>query len=100
MNITVKAPSQDAAPSKGTGSRQARRFSHVVSVSGSQAVAALDALHEGSEGKRIEIGSLVKIPTPHSSVVGIVSAVSAPMPADPNEDRDIRLVEVGLAGEI
>jgi hypothetical protein len=79
------------------------RFGHIVSVSGSQAVAALEVFHQfpGTEGlKRIEIGALVKIPTPASSVVGIVSALSSPMPVGPSDDKEIRLVELSLAGEI
>src|SRR5467141_1869541 len=79
------------------------RFGHIVSVSGSQAVAALEVFHQfpGTAGlKRIEIGALVKIPTPASSVVGIVSALSSPMPVGPSDDKEIRLVELSLAGEI
>ncbi len=75
------------------------RFGHVVSVSGSQAVAVLDLSQNPEDAKRIEIGALVKIPTPVSYVVGIVSAMSSPMPTS-NEDNEIRLVELSLAGEI
>src|SRR5258705_3364681 len=81
---------------------QRPRFGHVVSVSGSQAVAALDASYQGEakDIKRIEIGTLVKIPTPVSSVVGIVSAMSAPMPVSSGSETEIQLVELNLAGEI
>src|SRR5256885_15114382 len=76
------------------------RFGHIVSVSGSQAVAVLDLSQNPEDAKRIEIGALVKIPTPVSSVVGIVSAMSSPMPRGSNEENEIRLVELSLAGEI
>jgi uncharacterized protein len=79
------------------------RFGHIVSVSGSQAVAALDASQqvlEGQDAKRIEIGVLVKVPTPLSCVIGIVSAMSSSLPSGPGEDKEIRLVELSLAGEI
>jgi DNA helicase HerA-like ATPase len=80
-----------------------QRFGHIVSVSGSQAVAALDASQqtlENGKSKRIEIGVLVKIPTPLSSVIGIISAMSSPLPSVPGEDKEVRLVELSLAGEI
>src|SRR5215510_3950957 len=78
------------------------RFGHIVSVSGSQAVAALDAAvqSEAKDIKRIEIGTLVKIPSPVSSVVGIVSAMSSPMPVSSSSETEIQLVELNLAGEI
>ena len=56
-----------------------QRFGHIVSVSGSQAVAALNVSQqvlEGLDAKRIEIGVLVKVSTPGSTVIGIVSATS------------------------
>ncbi len=76
-----------------------KRLGHVVSVSGSQAVVVLDASENPEDAKRIEIGALVKILTPVSSVVGIVAAMSSPMPAAAG-DNEIRLVELTLAGEI
>jgi len=81
---------------------QRPRFGHIVSVSGSQAVAALDTSYQNDTKviKRIEIGTLVKIPTPVSSVVGIVSAMSSPMPASSSSETEIQLVELNLAGEI
>ncbi len=76
-----------------------KRLGHVVSVSGSQAVVVLDASGNPEDAKRIEIGALVKILTPVSSVFGIVAAMSSPMPTS-GEDREIGLVELTLAGEI
>ncbi|PKQ09778.1 MAG: ATPase [Alphaproteobacteria bacterium HGW-Alphaproteobacteria-12] len=78
-----------------------KRIAHIVSVSGSQAIAVLEreALAQGEE-TRVEIGQLVKVTTPASSVVGLISAVSAPAPASGRGDEDLRLVEINLAGEV
>ena len=75
------------------------RFGHVVSVSGSQAVVVLD-LPASQNGKRIDIGTLVKVITPISAVVGVVAAMSSPLPSSSVEDGEVRLVELILAGEI
>ncbi|MGY8796218.1 MAG: ATP-binding protein, partial [Woeseiales bacterium] len=87
-----------------TAKSTAVRVGHIVSVSGPQAVAVLDRA-EGdvvsSEKKRIEIGSLITVPTPGSSVVGIVSGMTTPMPGHQDENMDeVLLIEISLAGEI
>jgi hypothetical protein len=76
-----------------------KRLGHVVSVSGSQAIVVLDALESSDNATRLGIGALVKILTPISSVIGIVAAMSSPMPAS-GEDNEIRLIELTLVGEI
>jgi len=67
-------------------------------------VAVLDRAEGGvvsSAGKRIEIGSLITVPTPGSSVVGIVSGMTTPMPGHQDENMDeVLLIEISLAGEI
>ncbi len=78
-------------------------FGHIVSVSGSQAVATLTSLALDSEsgtGNRIELGVLVTIATANSCVIGIVSAMSSPMPVAIGDDQEIRLIELSLAGEV
>lgn len=78
-----------------------KRIAHIVSVSGSQAIAVLEK-DAGADAAfhRVEIGQLVKIPTPDTAVIGLVSAVSAPAPASGGGMEDIRLVELNLAGEV
>jgi DNA helicase HerA-like ATPase len=77
------------------------RMARVVSVSGAQAVAVVDqGARESGEG-RIEMGALMKIATPRSTVMGLISAVTTPMPEDRvAQTTDIELVELNLAGEI
>ncbi|MBI1260348.1 MAG: DUF87 domain-containing protein [Rhizobiales bacterium] len=78
-----------------------RCIAHVVSVSGASAVAVLEWTDgANSERERVDIGGLVKIPTPNSDVVGIVSAVNSPLPGRPGSDDDMGLIEINLAGEV
>lgn len=85
-----------AAPRPGV----APRVAHIVSVSGAQAVAVADHLPAVRETADVEIGATMTIPTPHATVVGIVSAVSVPMPEAATGTEDINLIELNLAGEI
>jgi hypothetical protein len=75
------------------------RVAHIVSVSGAQAVAILER-STGLSPVRVEIGATMAIPTPHATVVGLVSAVSVPMPDAASGQDDISLIELNLAGEI
>ncbi|MBV9549917.1 MAG: ATP-binding protein, partial [Alphaproteobacteria bacterium] len=76
------------------------RIAHIVSVSGSHAVAMLERqdVIKGADS-RVQIGALVKIMTPISAVMGIVSAISAPLPASEGE-APTGLVEINLMGEV
>jgi uncharacterized protein len=76
----------------------APRVGHIVSVSGAQAVAAME--RSPSPACRVEIGATLSIPTPHATVIGIVSALSVPMPDAANGSEEINLIELNLAGEI
>ncbi|MBO6904003.1 MAG: DUF87 domain-containing protein, partial [Parvibaculum sp.] len=108
MNTPVSAPGARAdepeAPPfierRGKPAVPPRRIAHVVSVSGSQAVAVLERESGNQDEARVEIGQLVKVPTPLATVVGLVSAVSAPAPASGGGAEDIRLIEINLAGEV
>jgi DNA helicase HerA-like ATPase len=76
---------------------------HIVSVTGPRAVAALDRSGKGmlqSEAPRVQIGALLKVSTPGSSVIGLVTGVSTPMPANDEENEGIVLIELNLVGEI
>ncbi|HEY5338827.1 MAG TPA: DUF87 domain-containing protein [Rhizomicrobium sp.] len=77
------------------------RMARIVSVSGAQAVAVIDQGARDSADGRVEIGALMKIVTPRSSVMGLISAVTTPMPEDrETHTTDIELVELNLGGEI
>jgi hypothetical protein len=90
-------PFTPSAPME-SGSPAAPTLGHVVSVSGSQAIAALQTV-SGDQKARVEIGTLVKITTPVSTVIGLVSGLSSPMQAT-SQDSDFHFAELTLAGEI
>ncbi|HZZ89506.1 MAG TPA: DUF87 domain-containing protein, partial [Caulobacteraceae bacterium] len=79
------------------------RIGHVVSVSGSHAVAVLERQSETpsrDKDPRIQVGGVVRIQVPGSAVVGLISAISAPMPEMSGKAYDIGLIEINLSGEI
>jgi DNA helicase HerA-like ATPase len=77
-----------------------KQFAHIVSVAGSQAVALIARGEGATEKSRVEIGQLVKIATPHSGVIGIVSAVNLPIPNAVDSSEEFGLIELTLTGEI
>ncbi len=80
-----------------------RLIGHIVSVSGPRAIAVLDfpvnapATHQVP---RVQIGALMKISTPMSAVMGLVTGVSTPMPSADGQREEIALIELNLVGEI
>ncbi len=80
-----------------------KRLARIVSVTGSQAVAIVNAPRAGethAQGERIEIGALMKIGTPNSTAIGVVSSVTCPLPDSSGAQEGIELIELNLAGEI
>ena len=79
-----------------------RRFAHIVSVEGGQAIAAFDARRPlGIDlDERIVIGSAVAIHTPMSIVIGVVTSLSVPTAELAGGESVLRLVEIDLVGEI
>jgi DNA helicase HerA-like ATPase len=79
------------------------RVAQIVSVSGSQAIALLDRAapkRDQFDEKRIEMGALMKIRTPECFVVGVVSAISCPIPESDADPQNQIMIELNLAGEI
>jgi hypothetical protein len=106
MNQLVPKPpmlSEPVRERRGVPAEKPIRIAHIVSVSGSRAVAILErAADHDAKGKdaRINVGAVVKIITPASMVVGLVSAISAPMPELDGKKEEIGLIEINLAGEM
>jgi len=78
------------------------QIAHIVSVAGSHAIAIIERPTQGAlaaKDPRVQIGALVKIVTPASSVMGLVSAVTAPMPNADGHD-EMGLIEINLAGAV
>lgn len=80
----------------------AQKIAHIVSVSGAKAVAVIErsGAEYGEDAQRIEIGTVTKVATPRSVAIGLVTAVSTPMPGTSEHRPEIELAELTLAGEI
>ena len=91
-----------AEPDRGVAPEAAAiRLGRVVSVSGAQAIAVLDCPQSAVvAGPRVEIGATLVVPTPSTTVVGVVSAVSMPIPDLVTDQSNVSLIELNLAGEI
>ena len=72
----------------------------IVSVTGSQAVVMLDREVEGPQAKRAELGSILKIDTPSSALLGLVSALSIPVPSQKEGEPEVRVAELELVGQL
>ena len=105
MTLHIEKPaSRPSAPPfrerRGSPAAPPIRLAHIVSVSGSNAVAVMERQDAIAENVRVQIGALVKIVTPAAAVMGVISAVSAPMPAAEGEAQSPGLLEINLAGEV
>jgi DNA helicase HerA-like ATPase len=98
-----KLPPQSFRERRGVPAAPPKRIGHIVSVNGPRAVAVLERSAEAAllaEPPRVQIGALLKITTPASSVIGLVTAVTTPMPGAEDHGEEIGLVELNLAGEM
>ena len=104
MTLHIERPRSSAPPfreRRGLPAVAPIRLAHIVSVDGATAVAVMERQDAVSgEESRVQIGSLIKVITPHSSVMGAVTAVSAPMPAAEGEPQPLGLIELSLSGEV
>ncbi|MFQ5776177.1 MAG: ATP-binding protein [Kiloniellaceae bacterium] len=95
----------DFAPGSGAAEvacEQELRIGRVVSVSGSQVIVLLDDPAAGGHWRKpasLQIGALVKTRTPFSTVFGMVSGLSIPIPAQDSNETEMRIVELDLIGE-
>ena len=78
------------------------KIGRVVSVSGSQLICLLEnAGDQPSMSKpEIEVGTIVRMPTPHSMAFAMVRAITIPMPSATNADEELKIAELELLGEI
>ena len=105
MTLHIEKPPASAPPfreRRGTPAAPPVRLAHIVSVSGSHAVAVLDrqdAIANANDA-RVQIGALIKVVTPTSATMGVITAITAPMPAAEGEPQSTGLIEINLAGEV
>jgi DNA helicase HerA-like ATPase len=86
-------------PKLGARADDAQQLAHIVSVTGSQAVAVLENSLQGAP-QRAQIGMVVKIRTPRAEVIGLISGMTVPVPVTSNQNDEMRVVELDLVGEI
>ncbi len=82
------------------GARDFTPIGRIVSVTGSQAVIMLDQETGETDGKRAELGAILKIDTPSSALLGLVSALSIPVPSQKEGEPEIRVAELELIGQL
>ncbi len=84
-------------------SQEEARIGRVVSVSGSQVIVMLEnqSLQDSQgPGEDIQIGGLVKMRTPASTVFGMVSGLSIPIPSEDANESEMQIVQLELVGEL
>ncbi len=79
-----------------------RSIGRIVSVTGSKAIVLLDDNRDARAGltARPEMGTLLGIDTTTSIALGLVSALSVPVPAQKEGEPEVWIAELGLVGEI
>jgi Helicase HerA, central domain len=83
--------------------REDFRLGRVIAVSACQAIALLEPSNPAASSNRdlpLEMGTLVKMRTRVSIAYGMVTGLRVPLPSLEASDKDLRLVELELVGEI
>ncbi len=78
------------------------RIGRVVSVTGSQVVVLLEKPQETSGPSGVvslQMGQLIKMLTPSSTVFGMVTGMSIPLPSPNEGDSEMKIVELEMLGE-
>ena len=78
------------------------KIGRVVSVSGSQLICLLkDVGDQAGHGRSdIEVGTIVRMSTPHSMAFAIVRAITIPIPSAVSSEEELKVAELELLGEI
>ncbi|MEI6537620.1 MAG: DUF87 domain-containing protein, partial [Verrucomicrobiaceae bacterium] len=77
------------------------RIGRIVAVTGAHAVILIDGGSDAEmRGKTPEIGTLLKVDTPRTISLCIVSALSSPMPSHMPDEPETRIIEVEFLGEL
>ena len=106
-SVSAQASAIDLAFDQETGGRfqaaqEEKRIGRVVSVSGSQVIVMLENHAPESvqgPGDEVQIGGLVKMRTPTSTLFGMISGLSIPIPSEEASASEMRIVEMELVGE-
>ena len=80
-----------------------QRVGRVIAITPSQAIALLerrDATGTRDPAMPLEMGALVKLHSRVSTVYGMITGLRVPLPSLEPSEKDLRLVELELVGEI
>ena len=96
---------QQVATSPSVTSRNdaVERVGRIVAVTGAHAVILIDAASNSTvadQKKSPEIGTLLKVDTPKSISLAMISALSSPMPSHSADEKELRIIEVEFIGEL
>ncbi len=98
MNMTSKPGMNLAAKEDAT-----QQIGRIVSVTGSQAIVLLDP-HDATQSTQKfagpELGTLLAISSSRSTVFGMISALSVPIPTHESNANEMHIVELELLGEL
>lgn len=104
MSETRMTPQAAANPAQQPGApTEMTQIGRIVSVTGSQAVVLLDRETDETAGQakqRAELCTVMKIDTPTSVLLGLVSAMSVPVPSQEDGQAEIRIAELELLGQL
>jgi len=97
-------PADDGSPQSKSSpaDMHRRRFGRIIAVDGSQATAAMEHFAPGDGAitpSILQIGAVVKIPTPLSVLFAMIRKLSIPDPARDATEGERKLVELELLGE-
>ncbi len=88
-----------AHPQQTPGPTAGEPIGRIVSVTGSQAIVLLNR-EDPSADQRAELGTVMNIHTPTSILLGLVSALSIPVPSQEEGVPEVRIAELELVGEL
>ena len=79
----------------------ATRIGRIVAVTGAHAIILIDGGSDADvRAKTPEIGTLLRVDTPRTVSLCIVSALSSPMPSHTPDEHETRIIEVEFLGEL
>ena len=102
VDLEAPADSPDEPKEASGADSESCRVGRVIAVSGSQVITLLErqAREDGTaEVPKLQIGTLVKLISPTTTVFGMVSGLSIPIPKQDASDDEVYIIEMELVGE-
>jgi len=74
------------------------RVGRVISTSGTEVIILLE--RNAANFSNIQVGCLVRMRSPHTTVYGLIEGMSTPAPVESGDMPELKIAEVGLLGEV